>query len=194
MFRESLPLLILSFLCVTSTLAIAKDTSSITQYSVNGKTAAEVYEDIKAHAPRVAQNATFAFTMIATKTNKHETSTSNSCRFDRFKTSAIYNFVIPRHADPAIMTEKTRGKWANFLEYLKIHEQGHRTIWQNCLANYDAQSLALSATTCGALDASREALFTALKRKCLAEDEAYDVQFRKAVLNEPFVAQALRGK
>jgi hypothetical protein len=31
-------------------------------------------------------------------------------------------------------------------------------------------------------------------RRCLAQDEACDVEFRKAVLRDPFVAQALRGK
>jgi hypothetical protein len=40
---------------------------------VSGKTTVKVYEDIKAHAPRVAQNATFAFTIIATKTGNKTT-------------------------------------------------------------------------------------------------------------------------
>jgi predicted secreted Zn-dependent protease len=192
MFHESFRMVALCCLCVTSSAAHAKDTSSITQYPVTGKTAQLVYDDIKAHAPRVANNATFAFTMIATKTDKKTAKTKTSCRYSSFKTSAIYNFVIPRHSSPAIMPAKTQNKWANFVAYLKNHEAGHRTIWQNCLADYDQQSRSLSADTCDALDAAREKLFTTLKRKCLAEDEAYDVQFRKAVLREPFVAEALR--
>jgi predicted secreted Zn-dependent protease len=180
--------------CMTSALALAKDTSSITQYPVTGKTAVEVYDDIKAHAPRVASNATFAFTMIATKTDKKTAKTKNNCRYSSFKTSAIYNFVIPKHMNPETMAAKTQSKWANFVVYLKNHEAGHRTIWQNCLADYDAQSLALSAKSCDELDVTREKILNGLKRKCLAHDEAYDVQFRKEVLSEPFVAQALRGK
>jgi predicted secreted Zn-dependent protease len=193
MIHQLFPRLALMFCCFTPA-AVAKDTSSTTQYPVTGKTAVEVYEDIKAHAPRVASNSTFAFTMIATKTDKREKSAKKSCRYDRFKTTAIYNFVIPRHTNPSLMAAKTQARWGSFVEYLKIHEQGHRSIWQACLEEYDNASLALQGDTCKDLDQQREQLFTALKRKCLAQDEAYDVQFRKAVLSEPFVAQALRGK
>ncbi len=185
---------ILVTICSCITAAVAKDTSSTTQYLVTGKTAVEVYEDIKIHAPKVAQNATFAFTMIATKTDKREKVAAEACRYDRFKTSAIFNFVIPRHTNPALMNAKTQGKWTNFVAYLQIHEQGHRSIWQACLAEYDAASLALEAPGCKALDQLREQTFTKIKRRCLQQDEAYDVEFRKAVLRDPFVAQALRGK
>ncbi len=170
----------------------AKDTSSFIFYPVGGKTAPLVYEDIKKNAPRVAQNATFAFTMIATKTDKAEAKGKSECHYKRFRTSAIYNFVIPRHTNSDDLKPKTRGKWANFVNYLRTHEEGHRTIWQNCLTDYDQQSLALKAETCEELNLAREKILNTLKRKCLAEDEAYDVQFRKAVLKDPFVAEALR--
>jgi predicted secreted Zn-dependent protease len=193
MILKSFQSLALMILCVTSSALRAQDISSITQYPVSGKTAVEVYEDIKAHAPRVAQNATFAFTMIATKTDEKTTTAAKTCRYSRFKTSAIYNFVVPKHQSPAAMSAKTQSKWMNFVAYLKTHEQGHRSIWQNCLLEYDTRAIALSAKTCDELDAGRAVIFAALKRKCLQQDEAYDVTFRKAVLREPFVAQALRG-
>jgi predicted secreted Zn-dependent protease len=178
--------------CALASPAFAKDSSSTTFYPVTGTSAPAVYDDIKAHAPRIANNATFAFTMIATKTDKAEVASKSACRYKRFKTSAIYNFVIPRHTNSDSMPAKTRSKWANFVAYLRTHETGHRSIWQRCLVNYDSQSLALKTETCADLDAAREKILNTLKRKCLAEDEAYDVQFRKAVLKEPFVAEALR--
>ena len=179
-------------LAVLAAPACAKDSSSFIFYPVSGKTAPLVYDDIKKNAPRVAQNATFAFTMIATKTDKAETKNKSECHYKRFKTSAIFNFVIPRHTNSDELKPKTRAKWASFVAFLRTHEAGHRTIWQNCLADYDQQSLALKAETCDDLDQAREKILNALKRKCLAEDEAYDVQFRKAVLKDPFVAEALR--
>jgi predicted secreted Zn-dependent protease len=170
----------------------AKDTSSLTLYPVSGKTAYAVYEDIKKRAPRVARNATFAFTMIATKTDKALAKSKVTCRYKRFKTSAIYNFVLPRHTSVATLPTKTRNKWTGFVTYLQKHEAGHRTIWQNCFRKYDEQSLALEASNCEDLEASRETILNKLKRQCLAEDEAYDVIFRRAILKEPFVAEALR--
>ena len=106
MFHESFRTLAFCCLCVTSGAALAKDTSSITQYPVTGKTAQLVYDDIKAHAPRVASNATFAFTMIATKTDKKIAKSKQSCRYSSFKTAAIYNFVIPKHSNPDAMPGK----------------------------------------------------------------------------------------
>lgn len=179
-------------LAVLAAPACAKDISSFIFYPVGGKTAPLVYEDIRKNAPRVAQNATFAFTMIATKTDKAEAKSKSECHYKRFKTSAIFNFVIPRHTNSDDLKPKTRVKWASFVAFLRTHETGHRTIWQRCLADYDSQSLALKTETCADLDAAREKTLNTLKRKCLAEDEAYDVQFRKAVLKEPFVAEALR--
>jgi predicted secreted Zn-dependent protease len=192
MFRDSFLILAVSISLGASTEALAKDTSTVTLYPVSGTSAQLVYEDIKIRAPRVAANATFAFTMIATKTEKRGAETAGNCRYSKFKTSAIFNFVLPKHKDPVVLPKKTRTAWADFVYYLKVHEEGHRTLWQRCFADYDKQSATLEAETCAALDKARETLFTTIKKGCLKQDEAYDVQFRKDVLKHPFVAEALR--
>ncbi len=192
MFRESFLTLALMFSLTASTVE-AKDVSKNLFYIVQGKTAVEVYDYIKAKSPRAAGNATFAFTMIATKTDKGEKQSDAACRYTTFKTSAIFNFVLPKHADPSQLKAKTQAKWQAFDGYLKNHEQGHRDIWQACFAEYDKAARALSAANCKALDKLREKTFTAIKRECIKQDEAYDVVFRKEVLKHPFVAEALRA-
>jgi predicted secreted Zn-dependent protease len=184
--------LLLALAWALPTSVLAKDTSTVTLYPVTGSSAQLVYDDIKAHAPRVAANATFAFTMIATKTDKREKPSAKACGYDKFKTSAIFNFVLPKHKSPEQLSKKTRIAWADFVFYLKTHEEGHRALWQSCFQDYDTQALALDAKTCPALDKAREKLFTTIKKSCLKQDEAYDVVFRKDVLKHPFVAEALR--
>jgi predicted secreted Zn-dependent protease len=193
MFRESfLPLaLFISF--TISTPAQAKDVAKTVSYIVKGNTAGEVYDYIKTKSPRVAGNATFAFTMIATKTDKTEKTSKGACRYASFRTSAIFNYVLPRHADAGVLKKKTRAKWHDFESYLKTHEQRHRDIWVACFAGYDAAALALTAKDCKTLDKAREKTFTAKKLACLKQDEAYDVIFRKDVLRHPFVAEALKA-
>ena len=193
MFHESIPRLAAVFLCLAASGALAAEKSSVAYYPVTGKTAAEVYANIKKASPRVARNSTFAFTLIATKTAKKTVNKDNACRHSSFNTSAIYVFNLPRHSNPAALPAAARAKWGAFVDYLLRHEEGHRTIWRQCFKEYDAQALELSAKTCEKLDAAREKLFTAIKRKCVAQDEAYDVIFRKEVLREPFVAAALKG-
>jgi predicted secreted Zn-dependent protease len=193
MFRESFLALALIVSLIASTPVEARDVAKTVSYIVQGKTAGEVYEYIKTKSPRVAGNATFAFTMIATKTDRKEKKSASGCSYASFRTSAIFNYVLPRHADAGVLKKKTRAKWNAFESYLKTHEQGHRDIWVACLADYDAAALALSATDCKALDKVREKTFTAKKLACLKQDEAYDVIFRKDVLRHPFVAEALKA-
>jgi predicted secreted Zn-dependent protease len=192
MFRKSCLCLAICTSLVSSTVVQAKDVSAIVPYAVQGKTAAEVYNFIKTKSPRAAGNATFAFTMIATKTVKTEKQSANGCRYPTFKTSAIFNFVLPRHVQPKALKPKTLSKWQTFESYLQVHEQGHRDIWQACFAAYDKEAKALVEKDCKTLDSVREKTFTKLKRGCLTQDEQYDVQFRKDVLKHPFVVEALK--
>ena len=175
-----------------STDAEAASQSRLAFYAVAGKTAHDIYEIIKTTAPRVAANATFAFTVPATKTNSKFSKATGSCKFGTFKTSAFYVFYLPKHIQPGTMSKATRSKWNDFVDYLKIHEQGHAKSWDSCFADYDQQALKLQAKTCPQLDKNREKLFTRIKRACLAIDEKMDFNFRKEVQRVPFLAEALR--
>ena len=194
MFRESFQLLAALSLLTASTAAHAKEASRTVNYRVEGRNAAEVYDYIKHKAPRVAANATFAFTSIATKTDKAERKGKDSCSYARFKTSAIYGFFIPKHMKPKNLPGRTREKWNSFTAYLQKHEEGHRDIWRACFNDYDSQALALKAKTCESLDTAREKLFNDIKRACVQQDEAYDVVFRKEVVGTPFMREAQERK
>ncbi len=170
------------------------DTSADVPYPVTGSTASAIYENIKTGAPRVAPNATFAFTAIATKSIKSHAVAAGACRYKHFQTKAIYNFVLPAHQNTASLGKRLAKTWAAFAAYLKSHEEGHRDIWRACFGEYDTQALTLSAKDCDTLDKKREQLFTSIKKRCIGQDEAYDVVFRKEVLKHPFMVEALKKK
>lgn len=171
--------------------AHSQETSRNAYYPVKGHTAKEIYDDIKMSSPKIAPNSTFAFTTIATKTDSTAKQAGDACRFSKFKTSAIYIFNLPQHVAASGLQGKTRAKWQGFVAYLQTHEEGHRDMWRKCFADYDQQALQLEAATCPDLAKKRDKLFTAIKKKCVAQDEAYDVIFRREVLQEPFVKEAL---
>ena len=187
--RHAIFFLLLS--CIIANPVLSADKSKIVTYPVMGTTAKAIYESIKTSSPRVARNATFAFTAIATKTGKSTKKSANGCSYSRFRTSAYYIFTLPRLAGKMGVSSALSAKWSSFAGYLKTHEEGHRSIWRKCFTGYDAGVLELSAKTCEALDKKRERLFTAIKKRCLQKDEAYDFVFRKDVLKQPFVAEAL---
>jgi predicted secreted Zn-dependent protease len=193
MIRPTLALVLAACLHLSSS-ALAKDQSQVATYWVNGKNAKEIYDSIRSNGPKVVANMILAYTAIATKTEQDTAVANGKCRFTIFRTSAIFIFNLPQHRKPALMPAALRGRWDNFVAYLLHHEEGHREIWRACLKDYDARALALSAKTCEKLEQDREKLFTSIKRGCIAQDEAYDVVFRKEVLKEPFVAEALKAK
>ncbi|NMD09399.1 MAG: DUF922 domain-containing protein [Phyllobacteriaceae bacterium] len=190
------PPLLLLCVVLLPTLANAKPTerSVVVPYPVKGDSAKAIYEDIKVQSPRIASNATFAFTAMATKTDKKEKKISDGCGYSRFSTSVVYSFVLPKLASSKGVPKGVVTQWNSFAAYLKTHEEWHRENWRGCLKAYDEAALALTAKDCKSLDKKREKLLTSIKRKCIAKDEAFDVTFRKDVRKQPFVANALGEK
>lgn len=189
-------LCILAIALWSATAAIAKpvERSQVIPYLVKGTSAKAIYDDIKKQSPKIASNATFAFTAMATKTDKKEKKGADGCSYSRFGTSVIYSFVLPKVSGTKGMSKSLASQWSSFAAYLKTHEEWHRDNWRGCIKEYDAEALELTAKDCKALDKKREKLFTAIKRKCIAKDEAFDVTFRKEVRKHPFVADALGEK
>jgi predicted secreted Zn-dependent protease len=187
MLRESL---IVSTLLIAVPVMAAEPKSKIVPYPVEGRTASEVFTYIKTKSPRIAANATFAFTLPATKTNAKSVQGKDGCRFTAYKTSLFFAYYIPQHKSPKALPGPTRKKWAQFVSYLEDHERLHGENWTACIADFDTQAIKLKAKDCRALGVMRDKLFDELKRACVAKDEAIDVTFRKDVMQHPFLREA----
>lgn len=185
------PLLLIAAIMLGANATQAEENSAVVTYPVKGNSARAIYDDIKKNAPRIAPNATFAFTAMATKTVKSHRVDAGGCSYKGFKTSVIYNFILPKRENANPLMKGVGKKWDAFVAYLLKHEEGHRDIWRRCIAEYDQTALTLKAADCKALDVQREDMFTAIKRRCIAQDEAYDVIFRKEVVNHAFMREAL---
>jgi predicted secreted Zn-dependent protease len=189
-----IPALLLS-ICVMTSAAMAQNANQkdrIVSYPVKGDTAQEIYENIKFVSPRIAPNATFAFTAPYFKTASKTAKTKNSCAYSAFKTSSIFHFTLPQLVSKRKPTPALNKQWKSFVDYLFEHEQWHRNNWIGCLKDYDQQAMTLKAKNCEALDQQREKLFTDIKLRCVQQDEAFDVTFRKEVLKHPFIKAALK--
>ncbi len=115
-----------AILLMLASPALAKEKSSVAYYPVTGSNAVAVYDSIKKTSPKIARNATFAFTMIATKTDKKTAEGKEGCRYTSFATSAAYIFNLPQHVKSASLPKSTLSKWKSFVAYLHTHEEGHR--------------------------------------------------------------------
>jgi predicted secreted Zn-dependent protease len=184
-FRILIPLLALSI-----TPAFAKSSLRYMVYPVTGDTAQQIYQSIKTQSPRIAPNATFAFTAPFFKTVKTEKQSKKGCSYSAFRTSTEFHVTLPNLAVKRAPPPALVKKWKSFVAYLAEHEKWHVDNWTACLKDYDIEARALTAKDCATLDAKREQLFTSIKLACVAKDEAFDVMFRKDVLKHPFVKEA----
>ncbi len=148
MFRPIF-LLLAAALLVVPAIAKSGERSLVIGYPVKGTSAKAIYDDIKAQSPRIAANATFSFMAMATKTDKTERKSKDSCGYSRFRTSVVYSFILPKLSSSKGVKPALAAQWLNFYDYLKTHEEGHRSIWRVCFAEYDQLALDLSARDCG---------------------------------------------
>jgi predicted secreted Zn-dependent protease len=174
--------------------ALAGTKTQVVHYGVTGNTAPEIYTNIKTSAPKVAANATFAFTLPFTKTVEKTSLSNGKCSYASFKTSSIFQIVVPKLVPGGKAPAAVRKQFGGFSQYLVEHEKWHVNNWTTCLADYDREALKLSAKDCKALDKKKEKLFTSIKKKCVAKDEAFDFYFRKDVLKHPFIVSAQKKK
>jgi predicted secreted Zn-dependent protease len=190
MIRFLLSIVVLSITCGNA-WAAPSDKSQIAYFPVNGKTAKEIHDNIKVAAPKVGRGAVYAFTIPAVKHVKSLRKAKDSCSFITHQSLAYYTFVLPKLATSKGVSARVLTDWRSFEGYLRVHEEGHRTIWRKCLADYDLHVLKLKAKTCEALEKANAQLFNRVKLRCVEEDEKYDFAFRKDVFKQPFVKSAL---
>jgi predicted secreted Zn-dependent protease len=192
---RSLAPAIVTFVIASAALAdSASFRSKVITYPVTGKTAKDIHDNIRKVSPKIARNATYAFSIPSVKIDKSHKKTKSSCSFGRYSTRLHFAYVVPKLTTKSGLAPGVAAKWNSFAAYLLEHEKTHGAMWRSCLSAHDAEVRQLSAKTCESLDKKRERMFEAAKKKCVAADEKFDFQFRKEVLKHPFVAEALKAK
>ncbi len=108
-------------------------------YLVTGKTLVDVYNSMLRRGPHVDGAKAYASTS-ATSSQEGKLVTGKSCRITDYKLKIDFVIRLPKIKDEVTLSSAERGRFQKFSQFLKKHEETHRSIWLDCAAKLETES------------------------------------------------------
>ncbi len=190
--RFSLPILAMVLVAVAPLCASAKPvyTTKYTYYSIGGDTAAEIYNAMIRRGPHVNGARAYASTS-ATSSQEGKLAQGQICSVQDYRLKIDFVIRLPRIKNEKLLTGATRARWQQFSQFLKKHEETHRSIWLDCARDLEVQVKAISVADCGAADTKAAKLWEQMRKSCARKHDAFDDAEQKRLVRHPFVRQVL---
>lgn len=165
-------------------------TTQYKYYPVSGGSAVELYIAMMKRGPHVNGDQAYAST-TATQTLDGRFVRTNSCRLHDINLSFQFTIRLPKLASTKGLSKTTRDRWQQFSQFLRKHEETHRSIWMACAADFEKRAMGVKASTCEAADAEIARLADEARAACNKKHDAFDAAEQKRVAKHPFVKQVL---
>ena len=180
---------------VLATPAMAKPvtTTRYDYYTISGANAVEVYDAMLRRGPHVDGDKAYAATS-ATSSQQGKLVAGQSCRIEGYAVNIDFVIRLPKLRDAGALTRSERRRFEQFTQFLRRHEETHRSIWLQCASQLEAKVAAIRAPTCGEAEAKSTRLWDAMRKSCSLRHRAFDAAEEKHLLQTPFVRSVLRRK
>ena len=99
---------------------------------------------------------------------------------------------LPKASNTAALSAGELGMWNQFAQFVKRHEETHRTIWMACAAEFDGLLQASPSQDCAARQAKAMSLWREMVAVCRPKQIAFDGAQRGVLSKNPFIRQAAR--
>jgi predicted secreted Zn-dependent protease len=155
-------------------LADVRTTTQSRAYSVNGSTASSLVSFMRSNPFRgdtgdaVANVRPYYTLNVATK------ATGGTCRASGVTLNIRFVMTLPHARSISAMASSTRSAWNSFVAFTRRHEDTHRRLYIQCGNSFVAKAQRLTASSCGAVQASIRRLLEAEKRACDSRQRAFD--------------------
>jgi predicted secreted Zn-dependent protease len=159
-------------------------------YTVTGKTLVDVYDSMLRRGPHVDGAKAYASTS-ATSSQEGKLVAGKSCRITDYKLKIDFVIRLPKIKDEKTLTSAERGRFQKFSQFLKKHEETHRSIWLECAAKLETKVAAIKAKSCNEAEARSEKLWADMRRSCNQRHQAFDSAEQKRLLQHPFLRYVL---
>jgi predicted secreted Zn-dependent protease len=140
--------------------------------------------------PHVNGDQAYAST-TATQTLDGRFVRTNTCRLHDINLSFDFTIRLPKLASTKGLSKTTRDRWQAFSQFLRKHEETHRSIWLGCAADFERRAMAVKASSCEAADAEIARLAESVRLACNKKHDAFDAAEQKRVAKHPFVKLVL---
>ncbi|HET7717131.1 MAG TPA: DUF922 domain-containing protein [Bauldia sp.] len=157
-----------------SAFADVRTSTQTRSYSVGGTTASSLVSYMRSnpfHGSRGDAIANIRPTYSLSTVTKQ---TGGTCRAAKVTLNIRFTMTLPQARSASAMSSSTRSAWNSFVAFTRRHEEAHRSIYIQCGNGFVAKAQRLTASSCGALQASIRRLLENEKRACEARQVAFD--------------------
>jgi predicted secreted Zn-dependent protease len=169
--------------------------TTIADYLVNGTTATGLVAYMLHHPYPAPVSDTVAHIQPNYSLAVATIETGGACRAKSVELNIRFDIVLPKATQVSAMSPATLAAWSSFAAFARRHEETRRSIYLQCAAEFVAQALRQSASSCATLDASIRRLLEAEKRACdLRQDDFARVQYRRVLSERLFVLANYSGR
>jgi predicted secreted Zn-dependent protease len=163
-------------------------------YAITGDTAPEIYSAMIRRGPDVNGMNAYASTSATSAQSGKLILQGGVCRVDGYNFSIDFVINLPKLKNEAALSGQTAAKWSQFKNFLKVHEETHRTIWLGCAKELEAQVRGLRTADCKALDRQAAALWKKMRASCDRKHAAFDNAEQRRLVRHPFVKLVLGAR
>ena len=174
-------------LLVYEALPASAQPTSRTTYSyfpVHGSSLSELHHDMISHGPTAKGLRGYGVTSASQgkQMSVEACKRNGDYHFD-------FEFVIrlPKAVNPAALSASDLALWKRFAQFVKKHEEVHRSIWMNCAAEYDRKLRTSTAQDCASGQAKVAALWSEMLATCEPKQIAFDAGQRGVLKAHPFM-------
>jgi predicted secreted Zn-dependent protease len=161
-----------------------------TYYTISGNNAGAIYATMVNRGPRVGGVKAYAKTS-AVSTPSAQIIQGKTCKLKDYRLNFAFNINLPRLKNEAALSGNTKTQWRNFANFLKVHEETHRSIWLEYGAALEAKVWNIKASSCDELAAKIIKLRDQMGRECSKKQDAFDAAEQKKLMRHPFVRLVL---
>lgn len=180
---------------VLSATAEAKpvQTTKYTYYSIGGESASAIYSNMLRRGPHVNGQKAYAATS-ATTSQDGKLLQAKNCIVQDYRLKIDFVIRLPQIRNESVLPASDRTRWRQFSQFLKKHEETHRSIWLACAQDLENKARAIVADSCAEADDKAAKLWDQMRKTCSRKHDAFDAAEQKRLLQQPFVRHVMRKK
>jgi predicted secreted Zn-dependent protease len=174
---------------VHQALPVSALPTSHTTYSyfpVHGNSLPELHRDMISHGPTAKGVRGYGVTSASPG---KQMSVASCKKNGDYHFGVEFVIQLPKAANPAALSNSELALWKRFAQFVKKHEEVHRSIWMDCAALYDRKLLAGTAQDCASGQAKVAALWSEMLAVCGPKQVAFDQEQRGVLKAHPFMTR-----
>jgi predicted secreted Zn-dependent protease len=164
-------------------------TTSYSYYGVSGDSLAELHRNMVSRGPMLNGSRSYGVTTVAPGKNM----SIASCEANgRYQISLSVNIKLPKIADAGGLTPGELAQFRRFSQFVKKHEETHRSIWRDCAGEMERRFVAGTTQDCSTAHSRAMQLFKDMVAQCKPRQIAFDQAQRGVLKSHPFMKFASR--